>query len=496
MPAPSRPPACDIAVFGGTGDLAIRKLLPALYLSERAGQLASGTRVIAISRAGFDDVDYRVKVAGELPRFLPAGTFSPALLDTFVRRLHHVSVDVDGGPGSEPGWLDLAVALARSNRTRVFYLAAAPALYGPICAGLARHDLITDAARVVLEKPIGHDLASARKINDEVGAVFREDRIFRIDHYLGKESVQNLLVLRLTNALFESVWHCGAIDHVQITVSETLGVGGRADYYDRSGALRDMVQNHLVQLLCLVAMEPPEGADPESIRDAKLAVLQALRRFDAEHVRQTVVRGRYTAGALDGDSVPGYLEELGAHPSDTETFVALKAEVLTPRWVGTPFYLRTGKRLDRHAAEIVIEFRALTTGVFRGVSGTGPPPNRLIVTLQPDARVRLTVTTKEPGPGGVRLHTIPLDADLTGASEPRPADAYERLLSDVLRGDPTLFMRCDEVEAAWTWIDPIQDAWRGAGGSPHEYSAGSNGPAAATALLARDGRTWHQEPLS
>ncbi|WP_405151203.1 glucose-6-phosphate dehydrogenase [Nocardia salmonicida] len=496
MSAPSRPPACDIAVFGGTGDLAIRKLLPALYLFDREGQLTSGTRIIAISRAGFDDVDYRVKVAGELSQFLPTGTFSQAALDTFVRRLHHVSVDVAGGPGSELGWLDLAVALTRSDRARVFYLATAPALYGPICAELARHDLITDASRVVVEKPIGHDWASARKINDEVGAVFGEDQIFRIDHYLGKESVQNLLVLRSTNALFESVWHRDAIDHVQITVSETLGVGGRVDYYDRSGALRDMVQNHLVQLLCLVAMEPPEHAGPESVRDAKLAVLRALRRFDPEQVQQSVVRGQYAAGALDGDTVPGYLEELATDLSDTETFVALKAEVLTPRWAGTPFYLRTGKRLDRHAAEIVIQFRALPATGFPGVSGTGPVPDRLVVTLQPDTRVHLSVTTKEPGPGGLRLRTIPLHADLSGISETRPTDAYERLLGDVLRGDPTLFMRRDEVEAAWMWIDPIQDAWRDGGGSPHRYRAGSIGPAAASALLARDGRTWHQEPLS
>jgi len=373
---------CDFLVFGGTGDLAMRKLLPALYLRDRDGQVADRTRIFAISRAGLDDAGFRDKVEAELARHV--GDISDTTRDSdtprdtardcdtsrdrFLQRLHHVSLDVLG----ERDWTALTAAVGADPGPnpapiRVFYLACAPRLFGPICAGAAANGLVDATSRVVLEKPIGHDLASAREINDQVGAVFTEEQIFRIDHYLGKETVQNLLVLRLANALLEPLWNAGHIDHVQISVAESIGVGGRADYYDGSGALRDMVQNHLLQLLCLVAMEPPATLDREAVRDEKLKVLQSLRPLTgAAAIRQTV-RGQYRAGLVDGVPVPGYLSELDRE-SHTETFVALKAEVANWRWAGVPFYLRSGKRLAAHASEIVVQFRHVPHSVFPGVA--------------------------------------------------------------------------------------------------------------------------------
>ena len=345
MPHLSPVAPCDFLVFGGTGDLAMRKLLPALYLRDRDGQLAEQTRIVSVSRAGLDDAGYRDKVDSELQRHVD-GELDTADRARFLQRLHHVTLDV----AADADWAALSAALAEGTDPaapapiRVFYLACAPRLFGPISQRAAANGLVEPTSRVVLEKPIGHDLASAREINDQVGAVFTEEQIFRIDHYLGKETVQNLLVLRFANALLEPLWNAGHIDHVQISVAETLGVGGRADYYDGSGALRDMVQNHLLQLLCLVAMEPPATLDREAVRDEKLKVLQALRPMTGAEVLRRTVRGQYGAGLVDGAPVPGYLTELDG-PSRTETFVALKAEIQNWRWAGVPFYLRTGKRL-------------------------------------------------------------------------------------------------------------------------------------------------------
>jgi glucose-6-phosphate 1-dehydrogenase len=482
---------CDVIVFGGTGDLARRKLLPSLYLRDRDGQLSEDSRVVAVSRAGLDDAGYRDKVAAELGEHLPDGSHDTEAIQRFLARLHHVTVDV-----AEPdSWGDLTTLLDGANGIRVFYLACAPALFGPICAGLASNGLATDEARVVLEKPIGHDLASARKINDEVGAVFAEQQIFRIDHYLGKETVQNLLVLRFANALLEPLWNSASIDHVQITVSESIGAGGRVDYYDGSGALRDMVQNHLLQLLCLLAMEPPTQYAREAVRDEKLKVLQALRPLTGADVHRCTVRGQYAAGLVDGQAVPGYAEELDGQEipaSATETFVAVKAEVQNWRWSGVPFYLRTGKRLDRKASEIVVQFRPVPHSIFPGIPDETIAPNRLVLRLQPDEGVRLHLVTKEPGPGGVRLREVPLNLSFAETFKARVPDAYERLLMDVVRGNPTLFMRRDEVEAAWAWTEPILAAWQETG-RPKRYAAGTSGPTAATALIERDGRTWHEE---
>ncbi|MDV6014055.1 glucose-6-phosphate dehydrogenase [Haloechinothrix sp. LS1_15] len=480
---------CDVVVFGGTGDLAMRKLLPALYLRACDGQITSDSRIIAVSRSGLDDAGFRDKVAAELQAVVPPSAFDQVSLDRFLTQLHHITADVAG----EAPFGELAATLAHGeHRTRVFYLACASGLFGRISARLHDAGLVTERSRVVLEKPIGHDLASARRVNDEVGAVFREEQIYRIDHYLGKETVQNLLVLRFANALLEPQWNSAAIDHVQITVSETIGVGGRAGYYDSSGALRDMVQNHLLQLVCLVAMEPPTTLDREAVRDEKLKVLQALRPLSGSDVALCTTRGQYTPGAVDGIPVPGYRDELDGAQSTTETFTALRLDIANWRWSGTPFYLRTGKRMARQASEIVVQFRPVPHSIFPGTA-SGIAPNRLIMRLQPDEGVRLHVVTKEPGPGGVRLRQVPLNLSFAETFQSRLPDAYERLLLDVIRGNPTLFMRRDEVEAAWAWTEPVLAAWAASGEAPQPYPAGSGGPPAATALLQRDGRNWHEE---
>lgn len=488
MPTTSIPAACDFVVFGGTGDLAVRKLLPALFRRDRDGQLPDDTRVVAVSRAGLDGDGYREKMRGELPRFVAADELDPAAVERFLARLDHISLDIH----DDGDWPTLATTLHQDgeHRTRVFYLACAPSLFGPISTRLSDHDLVDRACRVVLEKPLGRDLASAQAVNNAVGAVFEESQIFRIDHYLGKETVQNLLVTRFANTFLEPLWNATAIDHVQITVAESLGVGARGDYYDESGALRDMVQNHLLQLLCLVAMEPPTQVDRETVRDEKLKVLKALRPITDEDVRQLTVAGQYTAGLIDGAPVTAYLDDCELDESRTETFVALRAEVQNWRWSGVPFYLRTGKRMDRRFSEIVIEFKPVPHPMFPNAEGESEP-NRLVIQVQPDEGMRLHLTAKEPGPGGIRFRPVSLDLNYASTFKQRSPEAYERLLMDVLRGNPTLFMRRDEVEAAWAWAEPILDAWERDGKRPRPYPAGTSGPVAATTLIERDGRSWY-----
>ncbi len=484
MSTPVTMAPCDFVVFGGTGDLAMRKLLPALYLRDRDGQLPDAFRVIAVSRAGMDEAGYRDKVESELRQHVPAGELSAESTRGFLGRLHYVSADADGGGD----WHRLQDLLAdTADRVRVCYLAVAPKLFGPISTALAEHGLVTERTRAVLEKPIGTDLASARHVNDQVAAVFDESQIYRIDHYLGKETVQNLLVMRFANMLLEPLWNSSTVDHVQITVAETIGAGQRAEYYDGSGALRDMVQNHLLQLLCLVAMEPPTRIENDGVRDEKLKVLQAL----APVGQADVVRAQYSAGLVDGRAVPGYGDELDA-PSNTETYVALKAEVHNWRWRNVPFYLRTGKRLDRRASEIVVVFKRVPHSIWPGVEAD-MTPNRLVIRLQPDEGVRMHMLAKEPGPGGIRLKPVSLDLAFAEHFEGRTPEAYERLLMDVVRGNPTLFMRRDEVEAAWSWTEPVLRRWEAAGDRPKQYAAGTAGPSAATTLIERDGRTWHEE---
>ncbi|MEZ5932597.1 MAG: glucose-6-phosphate dehydrogenase [Alphaproteobacteria bacterium] len=478
----------DLVVFGGTGDLARRKLLPALYHRDCDDQIPEDSRIIGVSRGEMSKADYAREVEAALREYIADDEIDEARLERFLNRLDHIALDAK----RDEGWSDLAERLrSHQDRVRVFYLATAPGLFGDICARLGEHELNTPASRVVLEKPIGRDLASAKRINDAVGEVFTEDQIYRIDHYLGKETVQNLMALRFANTLFEPLWSHTAIDHVQITVAETIGVEGRGGYYDRSGALRDMVQNHILQLLCLVAMEPPTAFTADGVRDEKLKVLRALRPITGARVDKKTVRGQYRAGASNGSAAPGYLDEIDGNESQTETFVALKAEIGNWRWANVPFYLRTGKRLPTRTSEIVIEFRPIPHSIFTGADNL--KANRLVVRLQPDEGMTLSLMVKDPGPGGMRLRSAPLNLSFAETFKVRYHDAYERLLMDVVRGNPTLFMRRDEVEAAWTWVEPIITGWSESSEGPRGYTAGTWGPSAAIALIERDGRTWYED---
>ena len=480
----------DYVVFGGTGDLARRKLLPALYLRDLDGQLPETSRIVGSARTDMTGEGFRELVEASLREFI-ADKLDPEVLTRFLARLHYVSCDAK----ASRGWPELAALLKDDPRQiRVFYLATAPELYGPIADNIHAHGLQTPETRIVLEKPIGQDLASARAINDRVGAVFEERNIFRIDHYLGKETVQNLLVLRFANSLFEPVWNHNGIDHVQITVAETVGVEDRGGYYDHTGALRDMIQNHLMQLLCLVAMEPPATLDREEVRDEKIKVLKSLAPISRDDIATKSVRGQYRAGAIKGGPVKSYAEEKDIrHGSTTETFAALKVEVRNWRWAGVPFYLRTGKRMPEKVSEIVIQFKPVPYWIFPTGSDHAMP-NRLVIRVQPDEHIRLHLWTKEPGPGGLRLRNAPLNLSFaeTFKNNHMP-DAYERLLMDVVRGNATLFMRRDEVEAAWEWTESILDAWNSAGDRPKLYTAGTWGPSEAVAMIVRDGRTWFDE---
>ena len=475
----------DIIVFGATGDLAKRKLLPALYERALAGQMPPDARVIGVSRRPMADEEFRAFAREAVQE--STSHPEPETLGRFLAQTSYVMVDAV----SDEGWDDLCQSLAQApERVRVFYLAVGPDLFDDICARIGAHGLVTPKTRVVVEKPVGKDLASARAVNAAVGKVFPEEAVFRIDHYLGKETVQNLMALRFANALFEPVWNQAHVDHVQITVAESLGVAGRAGYYDTAGALRDMVQNHLLPPLCLVAMEPPVTMDADAVRAEKLKVLKALEPINESNAEHLTVRGQYRAGASSGGAVPGYQEELAAPvPSETETFVAIKAEIGNWRWAGVPFYLRTGKRLASRVSEIVVAFKPIPHSVFDGSAGQ-IRANRLVIRLQPDEGVKLWLMIKDPGPGGMRLQHVPLDMSFAEAFGVRNVDAYERLIMDVVRGNQTLFMRRDEVEAAWRWIDPILDAWRNSREPPKPYTAGTWGPSASIALIERDGRTW------
>ena len=478
----------DIVIFGGTGDLSKRKLLPALYHRWLDGQIPPSSAIIGTARSAMDSAGYR-KLAREACEAASGNSWDAAEWKKFEKLVSYVKLDATD---PEADWPALAKLLTlESGRPRVFYLATAPQLYVDICRSIGAAGLAGEPARVVLEKPIGTDLESARAINDGVGEVFTERQVFRIDHYLGKETVQNLMVLRFANILFEPLWSHSYIDHVQITVAENLGLEGRADYYDRSGALRDMVQNHMLQLLCLTAMEPPNDLDDDDIRTEKIKVLNALGAITGEDVRKHTVRGQYVAGLHSGQPVKGYLEELSATAdSETETFVAIKAEVKNWRWAGVPFYLRTGKRMSSRHSDIVIQFKKVPYNIF---GQGGDSVNRLVIRLQPDEAVRLFVQIKEPGPGGLRVKSLPLNLSYAESFTLRYPDAYERLLMDIVRGNLSLFMRREEVEAAWHWVDGLIEAWDSSGYEPEAYPAGTDGPLAAAMMLDRDGRGWWKE---
>lgn len=478
-----------LILFGATGDLAQRMLLPSLCALFGEGLLPEQLRIVGTARSDHDDAGYRDFARKALETYLPPER--RGRMAEFLETLHYQALDAT----TPEGYRELAAKIGRggsdqSNGGLAIFLSTAPSLFEPTISGLAHAGLTEGEVRIGLEKPLGVDLASSCEINDAVAAAFPEERIFRIDHYLGKETVQNLLALRFANVLFEPIWNANYIDHVQITVAETVGLESRAGYYDGSGALRDMVQNHMLQLLALVCMEPPTSFDATAVRDEKVKVLRALRKIDVANT----VTGQYRAGAIGGKAVPGYDEELGRE-SNTETFVAVKALVDNWRWKGVPFYLRTGKRLPERVTEIVVQFRDVPYSIF-AERGAKTKPNRLVIGIQPEENIQLALMAKVPGLDreGIRLRRVPLDIAMPDAfSGAERRIAYERLLLDLIEGDQTLFVRRDEVEAQWEWIDAIRAAWAEAGRSPKPYTAGSWGPSAAIALAERDGVTWHDE---
>ncbi|HEU5434906.1 MAG TPA: glucose-6-phosphate dehydrogenase [Telluria sp.] len=479
----------DLVLFGGSGDLAMRKLLPAMYSRHLAGDLPATARIICVGRHDWSTEAF----LAEVEKTSKPNIKKPdeKAYGEFVKRIVYVSVDaVDVGT-----YGGLVEALRKDDSlTRVYYLATPPHLFAQICDNLKDTGLATANSRVVLEKPLGRDLESAKQINFEVGKVFSESQIYRIDHYLGKETVQNLLALRFGNILFEPLWRREWISDVQITIAEKIGVGNRMGYYDTSGALRDMLQNHLLQLLCIVAMEPPTSISPDAVRDAKLQVLRSLKRFTPTTLAQNIVRGQYRSGHVDGQPVPSYKDEPDApERSTTETFVALKAEIDTWRWAGVPFYLRTGKRMADRLAEIVVRFKPIPHSIFNQPTSSFQP-NSLVIRLQPDEGLSLNLMAKTPG-DSMRLKQAELELDFNEQFKTPRMDAYERLLLDVLRGQLTLFMRGDELEAAWEWVEPILDYWEQDDSNPIPYTSGTWGPAAASALIGRDGLQWREEAL-
>lgn len=477
--------AFDLIIFGGNGDLASRKLLPALFHRFCDGQITNDSRIIGVGREELDQAAFigNLKQAFETINLQAVDEkFQP-----FSALIDYVQLDaIDHG-----SWQKLVERLkGHEHKATTIYLATHPTLFGPIANGLSKNGLIHDQMRIVLEKPVGHDYKSASNINDEVGTCFRESQVFRIDHYLGKETVQNLLALRFGNSLFEPLWRREVIDHVQITVAEDLGVESRLDFYNRTGALRDMVQNHLMQLVCLVAMEPPSSLSDDSVRDEKIKVLKALKPIGASEVKTYTVRGQYTAGAVAGEAVNGYAEQLkDGKSSQTETFVAIKLEVDNWRWSGIPFYLRTGKRLERKHSEILIQFKQVPHSIF-DTKHFSTLPNRLSIMLQPDEGMKLNIMAKEPGPGGFKLKPVSLDLSFEQTFGVKYPDSYERLLMEIFRGNQALFMRRDEIETAWQWTDSILEGWESAGQSLEYYKAGSWGPTGAFLMLDRDGRHW------
>ncbi len=478
-----------MVVIGASGDLARRKLVPALYNLHKFGRLPAG-RILAAARQDMSRDAFLRMIEASARENMPAHEYLADVWRSFTERVDYVLLNAT----ETASYKELAKTMAdHQQRARVFYLATPPDLYGDISRAIDDAGLITPQARIVLEKPIGHDLESAQEINDDVGRSFHENQIYRIDHYLGKETVQNLMALRFSNVLFEPMWRSEQIDHVQISVAETLGVEDRGGYYDKSGALRDMVQNHLLQLLCLTAMEPPARNDQESIRGEKIKVLRSLRRFSTlEEVARKTVRAQYRAGSIDGHSVPGYLDEKDIAPgSNTETFVAIKAEIDNWRWAGVPFYLRTGKRMSHRVSEIVIQFRRVPHLLFADQAAM-MQENRLIIRLQPDESVKLGLMSKVPG-SKVVLKPVFLNLNLADTYGERAPLAYERLLMDVIRGNATLFMHRDEVEEAWKWCEPILDGWQERGDRVRAYGAGSWGPSESIALMERDERSWYEQ---
>lgn len=479
-----------LVLFGATGDLAHRMLFPSLYNLHVDNLLADNLTIIGSGRSTLDLAQFHQQVRASLGEHLGDDGLDEDAVSTFLNRIDYCAVDAARGEGYD----HLASVLGgRMERPIGVYLSTPPSMFGPIARGLADANIACAECRIAMEKPIGHDLASSYQVNEQVASAFAEDHIFRIDHYLGKETVQNLMALRFGNMLFEPLWNAQAIDHVQITVAETVGLEGRVSYYDGVGALRDMVQNHMLQLLAIIAMEPPASVNATAVRDEKVKLLRSLRKMSAADVKTHSVKGQYSSGAVGGAAVAGYAAELG-EASGTETFVAIKAFIDNWRWKGVPFYLRTGKRMPIRKSEVIIQFKPVPHNIFSPVGLGGLDANMMVINLQPEENIQVKVMAKQPGldRDGLKLREVTLDVSLSHSfAGERRRIAYERLLLDFIEGDQTLFVRRDEVEAQWQWIDAIRDAWAETRLAPQTYTAGSWGPSSAIALIERDGASWH-----
>ena len=479
--------AFDLVIFGGTGDLSMRKLLPAMYRAYYQERCAEDSRVFVCCRKQEDFDSLHEQIEKAFRTYLDVDEFSQERWEAFQSHLQPVLLDL---VDLEKGWDDFAKLFSgKEDRVRLFYLAVMPSIYGACCENLSKKKLVSSKSRIVVEKPLGYDFSSAEEINATMAKYFDEEQIYRIDHYLGKETVQNLLALRFGNFLFENIWDSKSIDHIQISISEEVGLEGRAGFYDGAGAMRDMVQNHLLQLLCLVAMESPNKLRADDVRVEKIKVLRALKPLDAQAIDEDVVRGQYVSGEVSGEKVSGYLDELDNYKSKTETFVALKACVQNWRWAGAPFYLRTGKRLKHRSAEIIVQFKDVTHNVF-GADSETLKPNRLIIQLQPDEKIQLVLMAKDIGSEDQVLQPIKLNLDFVQQPHHFKSSAYQRLLLDAIDGNSTLFIHRDEVKAAWNWVDPIIERWQSDQRTPELYNAGSWGPAKANDLFEKSGQGW------
>jgi len=481
--------ASCLVVFGAFGDLAQRKLFPSLFYLQQNNLLADDFEIIALGRRDENDTSFRTIVRQSLQAYIPAHIHCPTVESQILNRISFTKLNFL--ESSEYPQLQASLA-NKIDGGIIFYFATAATLYAPVCDQLAQSGCLDKNSRVVVEKPIGYDFKSSCVINDALASHFDESQIFRIDHYLGKETVQNLLALRFANSLFESQWNYKHISHVEITVAETVGIEGRWDYFDRAGQMRDMMQSHLLQLLCLIAMDPPNDLSADTIRDEKVKVLKALAKFPEKEFQQLIVRGQYDAGEINDEAVPAYLGEQGAvENSQTGTFVSVKAEINNWRWEGVPFYLRTGKRLPEKITQIVIHFKPTAHFIFNA-DQKNSSSNKLTIRIQPDEGISLQIMSKKSGlKKGMRLKQSPLDLSFYEQGQHIP-DAYERLLWEVIKGEQSMFVRRDEVEAAWEWCDHLMGLLGQSGAPLNLYPAGSWGPEESNELMARDGRTWHE----
>lgn len=491
---------CTVIIFGASGDLTRRKLLPALYNLLLDGLLPENFAVLGLGRKRLSDEDFR-NIAREGIEQFSRQSLQSERWDTFHRRLFFCSGDLSAPEyyGTIRERLNAIETQFHLPNNRIFYLAIPPTSFAPACEGLQQAGLVAHAdapelySRVIVEKPIGHDLASAQAINTSIGQVFHESQIYRIDHYLGKETVQNIMVMRFANSIFEPLWNHNYIDHVQLTVSEAVTLGSRAAYYEGAGALRDMIQNHILQLMCLIAMEPPYSLDPDVVRNARMDVLRGLRPIRGKEVKDMTVRAQYSHGTINGKDVPGYRREEGVQPdSTTETYVALKVFLENWRWAGVPFYIRTGKAMPKRASEIAVQFKEIPQILFNANPQIPQAPNLLKLRIQPEEGMAMRIISKVPGTKA-QTHPVQMDFQYGDAFDAPSPEAYERLLFDVMEGDTSLFMRRDAVEASWAWVTDILEGWQDHGTKwLPEYPAGSWGPIEADRLIQTDGHQWRE----